>query len=230
MSETASFFEFVILGTVAVVVLVALRSVLGRKTGNEEERAQTIHRRHREQAAARETMAPAPVSDAPTPTQRSSIEDFAEPGSDLARGLAAIETEDRRFDAGTFLAGAKGAYEMIVGAFASDDKKALKPLLTPEVFSSFSGVIDERKARGETQETTFIGINEAKLTEASLTGRIAEVTVRFVSELISLTKNSDGAVIEGDPTQVYKVTDIWTFTRDIKSNDPNWKLSATATG
>ncbi|TNE41631.1 MAG: Tim44 domain-containing protein [Alphaproteobacteria bacterium] len=229
MSETASFFEFVILGTVAVVVLVALRSVLGRKTGNEEERAQTIHRRS-DSAAARGTLSPAPVADAPAASERSSIEDFAEPGSDLARGLALLETEDRRFDVATFLAGARGAYEMIVCAFADDDKKALKPLLTPEVFASFSSVIDARKERGEKVETTFIGLSEAKLTEASLTGRIAEVTVRFVSELISLTKNSEGAVIEGDPSQVYKVTDIWTFTRDIKSNDPNWKLSATASG
>ncbi|TNE59753.1 MAG: Tim44 domain-containing protein [Alphaproteobacteria bacterium] len=229
MSETASFFEFVILGTVAVIVLVALRSVLGRKTGNEEERAQTVHRR-REAAPTPGTLAPAPVADAPSAAEPASIEDFAEPGSELAQGLSDIQMADRRFDPGTFLSGAKGAYEMIVGAFATDDKKALKPLLTPEVFASFTGVIDDRKSRGETVETTFIGINEAKLTEASLTGRIAEVTVRFVSELISLTKNSEGAVIEGDPTQVYKVADIWTFSRDVKSNDPNWKLSATASG
>lgn len=228
MSESASFFEFVVLGTVAVVVLLMLRNALGRKTGNEEERARTVHRKREPEVEAQSQVSPVPTPPSQTGPIPASIDEFAEPGSKLAQSLTEIQLQDSSFDPGTFLSGAKSAYELIVNAFASDDKKALRPLLADEVFKNFSTAIDARKDRGEKVETTFIGIESSKVSAAALTSRIAEITVKFVCELISATKNSEGAIIDGDPNQVFKVTDVWTFSRDVKSNDPNWKLSATA--
>ena len=157
----------------------------------------------------------------------SSIDEFAKPGSPLAQALTEIQLEDSSFDPGAFVSGANAAYEMIISAFAAGDKKALKPLLSEDVFSSFAGVVDGRKAAKESIEQTFIGINSTNIDKAAVTGKIAEITIKFVSELISVTKNADGAVIQGDPNHVFKVTDIWTFSRDTTSKDPNWRVSAT---
>jgi predicted lipid-binding transport protein (Tim44 family) len=233
MNESASFFEFVVLGTVAIVVLMMLRNALGRKTGNEEDRARTLHQKPAQETRMRESEAPATIAPVPTPQHKLepvSIDEFAEPGSKLAQSLTEIQVQDNQFDPGIFLSGAKAAYEMIVNGFARDDKKAIRPLLAEDVFKNFSSVIDQRKSRGEKVETTFIGISSSEISAAALTNKIAEISVKFVSELISATKNSDGAIIDGDPNQIFKVTDVWTFSRDIKSNDPNWKLSATASG
>ena len=119
---------------------------------------------------------------------------------------------------------------MIIAALAGGDKKALTPLLSPEVFKNFAKVIDQRASAKETVEQTFIGINNSKITNAALTNKIAEISIKFVSELISVTKKADGAVIHGDPNHVFRVTDIWTFSRDTTSSDPNWRVSATQSG
>lgn len=219
--------DILVLGVVAVAAVLMLRSVLGKKTGNEENRARS--RRRPERKAPGREKAPVPLGE-PVNPQVSSIDEFAAPGSPLAQALTEIQLADSSFDPGTFMAGARAAYEMIISAFASGDKKALQPLLSDEVFKSFAGVVADRASRKETIEQTFIGVNSSKVSSAALTGKIAEITVKFVSELISVTKNADGAVIEGDPNHVFKVTDIWTFSRDTKSSDPNWRVSATVSG
>lgn len=220
-------FDILVLGVVAVVAVLMLRSVLGKKTGNEENRAQSRQQRRSENADRKN--APQPIAE-PVAPKVSSIDEFAAPGSPLAQSLTEIQLADSSFDPGTFMSGARGAYEMIISAFASGDKKTLQPLLSDEVFKSFAGVVDSRAKDNQTIEQTFIGINKSSVTGAALTDRIAEVTLKFVSELISVTKNADGAVIEGDPNHVFKVTDIWTFSRDTKSSDPNWRVSATVSG
>lgn len=231
MNQPFHFFDIIVLGALAVIVVLMLRSVLGRRTGDEQERASNAAHRREAAAAKRSSVNPVPAS---TPTSEASpsvsIDEFAEPGSKLAQTLTEIQLADKSFDPGAFVSGAKAAYEMIVTAFAKGDKKTLKPLLNDEIFKSFATVIDTRHKNGETAETTFVGISSSKIANAALTGKIAEITIRFVSELISSTKNSDGAIIEGDPNQVFKVTDVWTFSRDIRANDPNWKLTATAAG
>lgn len=223
-------FDILVLGVIAVVAFLMLRSVLGKKTGNEETRAQS-RRMSAPDAAQRERAAqPAAEPLEAVGGRASSIDEFAEPGSPLAQALTEIQLADSAFDPGSFMSGARAAYEMIISAFASGDKKTLKPLLSDEVFSSFSTVVDDRAKVKETVDQTFIGVNTSKISGAALTDRIAEITVKFVSELISVTKNSDGAVIQGDPNHVFKVTDIWTFSRDTKSSDPNWRVSATVSG
>ena len=154
----------------------------------------------------------------------------AEPGTPLAAGLEAIAQEDRSFDVGHFLDGAKMAYEMIVTAFADGDRKTLRSLLSKEVFANFDAAITERQQRNETVESSFVGIEKASVVDADVKGRRATVTVRFASELISATRDADGEVIEGDPKRVRDVVDIWTFARDLGSRDPNWQLIATESG
>ena len=128
------------------------------------------------------------------------------------------------------LTGGRAAYEMTVTAFAQGDRRILKGLLSREVYEGFETAIRERESRGETIETRFISIDKAEIAAAELRGRVAQVTVRFVSQLISVTHDRSGAVIEGSPDKVTDVTDVWTFARDLSSRDPNWKLVATEAG
>jgi predicted lipid-binding transport protein (Tim44 family) len=147
--------------------------------------------------------------------------------SPLARSLTQLMRADPSFDPGQFLDGAKTAYEMIVMSFAEGDEASLKQLLSAEVFEGFESAIRERETRGEKVESNLVGINKADIIESDVKNRTAYVTVKFVSELISVTRDAEGEVVEGDPKKVREVTDIWTFARDISSKNPNWKLVAT---
>ncbi len=141
--------------------------------------------------------------------------------------MTQIALADRNFEPSEFVVGARTAYEMIVTAFAAGDTKSLKPYLSEKVFDNFNSVIDSRKRAGQVQETTLVAINDAEIIEADLKGRIAELTVKIVSEMINVTKDTAGTVVGGDPTKVTSVTDIWTFTHNTRSSDPNWILVAT---
>ena len=119
---------------------------------------------------------------------------------------------------------------MIVLAYAEGDRRTLKNLLAREVYEGFEAAIRERENKGETVETRFVAIDKSDITGAELRGRTAQITVRFVSQLISVTRDNSGNVIEGNPERVTDVTDVWTFARDLSSRDPNWKLVATEAG
>jgi predicted lipid-binding transport protein (Tim44 family) len=116
---------------------------------------------------------------------------------------------------------------MIVHAFATGDRESLKPLLDKDVYASFDSVIAAREGMGHKTEFTLVSQREAEFADAALRDRIAEVTVKFVSEIISVTRDAAGAVVDGVAGAVREVTDIWTFARDTRSSDPNWKLVAT---
>ncbi len=226
----------IIILAVAVIVLLRLRSVLGTRTGHEKRYDPfSTPKPGAEDASGKpaDNVIPLPGhEDEAAERQAKPIwEGIAEPDTSLANGLTEIGQADRNFDPAEFLAGAKIAYEMIVTGFSEGDKKSLKNLLAKEVYTGFAKAIDDRKANGETVETRFVGIDDATLVEASLTGRIASLTIRFVSQLISVTRDRENNVIDGDPKQISEVTDVWTFERDINSRDPNWSLAATeATG
>jgi len=172
-------------------------------------------------------VAPNPVAEA-EPAER--WKGIAEPGSAAAVGLDAVLAQDPAFDPQHFLTGARAAYEMIVTAYAEGDRRTLKNLLSREVLDGFDSVIRERENRGETSETRFVSIDKADIIGAELRGRSAQITVRFVSQLISVTRDRSGAVIDGNAERVTDVTDVWTFARDLSSRDPNWKLVATEAG
>ncbi len=128
------------------------------------------------------------------------------------------------------MTGARAAYEMIVNAFAEGDRRTLKNLLSREVYDGFETAITEREKRGETVESRFVSIDNAEITAAEMRQRTAQFTVRFQSKLVSVTRDKNGNVIDGNADKVTDVTDVWTFARDLSSRDPNWKLVATEAG
>ena len=176
-------------------------------------------------AAARRRPTPAAPVD---PQER--WKGIAEPGSALETSLDAIVKADPGFDLKHFIAGGRQAYEMIVTAYAEGDRRALKNLLSRDVYEGFEQAIRERETRGETSETRFVSIDKSDVTGAELRGQTAHVTVRFVSQLVSVTRDRNGNVIDGNAEKVTDVTDVWTFARDLSSRDPNWKLVATEAG
>ena len=221
---------------VAVVVFLRLRNVLGRRTGSERPPFDPYSRRQAPPARAgdkvidlpsrrtppREVTGPEVAADA-----EERIKTVAPAGTDLHEALKAVTAVDRTFDPQTFLGGAKTAYEMVVTAFAEGDRKTLKQLLGREVYDGFVAAISEREGRNETIEFKFVGIDKAEITAAGVKASTVHITVRFLSKLVSATRDKGGNVVDGDPTHVGDVTDIWTFERDANSRDPNWKLVAT---
>jgi predicted lipid-binding transport protein (Tim44 family) len=198
-----------------------LRSVLGRRTGNERRRDPLI--------------GPAPVGDKIVPlTQRAGpappITITAAPEGTVAGGLAQITAADPGFEGGPFLDGARGAFELIVAAFAKGDKSQLRSLLSDDTYKSFAAAIDEREKAGETLETRIDKIKDIDIVEAGMDGRAARVTVKAVSDQINVLRAHDGSVVDGDPENLIEKTDFWTFARDTRSSDPNWLLVATGSG
>jgi predicted lipid-binding transport protein (Tim44 family) len=145
----------------------------------------------------------------------------------LQAGIAQIRGVDPEFDPNMFIAGGRAAFEMIVSAYAKGDAGALRPLLNDEVFQNFNNAMKARQQAKETLDTTLVAITAADLIEAELQGRNAVVTVKIVSDQINVTRDAAGKVVEGDPSVVASVTDIWTFARNTRSRDPNWTLIAT---
>jgi predicted lipid-binding transport protein (Tim44 family) len=223
-----------LLMAVAVAIFLRLRSVLGRRT--EDDRARLDSYAAREAAAARDNNVvkmphadlPRPVAPAPGESVDDRVGALPEDSRAL-EPLRAIAAADPSFETNAFLNGAKIAYEAIVTAYARGDRNTLRDLLSREVFESFNAVISEREARGETNEFSFVGIGSAGIIDAHLADRVAHVTVRFVSDLVTAVRDRSGNVIEGDIKAVRQVTDVWTFARDISSRNPNWRLVATDT-
>lgn len=234
MSEAFDIYTLLFL-VLAVVIFIRLRSVLGRRTGNERPPYDPYTRADAKPegtvvALPRGRTGQPPVGEPSGPSAQDieeRLERYAKKGSPLGKSLTALIKADPGFDPGQFLDGAKAAYEMIVGAFAEGDEKLLSQLLGDDVFDGFARAIAEREQRGETQHSTLVGIDKADIIEAEVKDKQAFVTVKFVSELISVTRDADGEVVEGDPKKVREVTDIWTFAREVASRNPNWKLVAT---
>lgn len=228
----------VIFALLALFVLFKLRSVLGARTGSERPPFNPFNRPKPDEAKA---APPAPSGNvinlpgAATPGNANekpaaganSWGDFAE--TTAWQGLENITGADASFSAPGFLTGAKSAYETIVCAFAAGDLKTLAPLLATDVYDGFQGAIAARETRGEKIETTFVSIEKAFINDAQLRGSTAQITVRFLSKLITATRDREKKVIDGNPEKVADITDVWTFARDAKSRDPNWKLIATET-
>lgn len=222
----------------AVIIFWQLRNVLGRRTGNERPPKDpfTIDGKQAEKSAQRQGMQQGSKTDnviaLPQPanakaTDFKAIDTIAGPGTPLNDGLRAVRAAEPAFDPGKFLDGAKMAYEMIVAAFADGDKKTLKNLLSRDVYDGFASAITERETRGEKVQSSFVGVEKAEIIAAEMKGTDAHLTVRIVSQLISATVDRSGTVIDGDPETVAEVKDVWTFARDTRSRDPNWKLVAT---
>ncbi len=134
----------------------------------------------------------------------------------------------REFKEEVFLKGAQAAYEMIINAFASADKKTLKDLTSPEIYKSFIAVLDERKNKKYINQFTFIGIKKAKIENVDKKNSFYTVKTRFVSEIISCIKDENNNIIEGSPDEIQTVNDVWSFSKDLNSDDPTWHLTEIA--
>jgi predicted lipid-binding transport protein (Tim44 family) len=231
----------IIIAIIAIFVVWKLRSVLGQRTGNErppyDPQAKTNFGPQGGDGAANSNnvvqMPGAARAGAPAAPTRidpaSRWTGFAEAGTTIVSGLDAIAAADRNFGAEGFVAGARAAYEMIVAAFAAGDTKTLGGLLAPDVMDNFSKAIGARLAAGETMQSTLVSIDSASIVDAKLNGPIAQIAVRFAAKLISVTRDKSGAVIEGAAEAPGDHLDIWTFSRDTRARDPNWRLCATET-
>jgi predicted lipid-binding transport protein (Tim44 family) len=199
----------IIFALLALFVLWKLRSVLGERTGYEQE----------PQALAPQ-VAPPP---APAPDWSDLVD-----GADARAGVETILRAQPDFAPRTFLDGARSAYEMVVVAFSRGDEATLKSLASDDVFGAFAGAIAQRRAQGESMETTLVGLNSSKIVDAGVEDGHAFITVRFDAQFVMVTRDRAGAVVEGDASKPSNIIDVWTFARPQGSNEPNWTLVATS--
>lgn len=215
----SSLIQLLVLAGIAIFLVLKLRSVLGTRDGFEKP--------------------PIPLDDVKPRVRRDfevieggpdrDIVDHVPDGSPSAKALAAMKIAESGFTVGPFLAGARQAYEMILMSFEKGDLNAIRPFLSDDVEASFAEVIEAREREGLTIESTFVGLKELVLQEATFdrTSGFAEITVRFVGELTSVVRNAAGEVVEGDPKAIKRQRDVWTFARRMGVDDPNWQLVAT---
>lgn len=224
----------------AVFVIIKLREVLGQRNGLEKPPADLFDRRAPGAEASRSgAESPMESNVVPMPGMRRADSPAAqpEPETRLAKllpkdapafkGLIDIMEADTSFDPQEFLGGARAAYEMIVLAFAAGDRATLKDLLAKDVYEGFDSAIADRESRNEKVETQFVSIDKADFYDALLRGKNAQVTVRFLTKLITATRDASGTIVDGSAEKTIDVNDIWTFARDISNRDPNWRLIAT---
>jgi predicted lipid-binding transport protein (Tim44 family) len=197
--------------------------VLGRRTGHERQRPDVFGRRGRD-TEEKVVALPDRKREAPPPPPDAAIKLTG--NREVDDGLRAIIAADRRFRLDEFMRGARAAYEMVVTAFAQGDRETLRMLLSDEVYGNFEAAIAEREAKHQTMQTSITAVRETEIVGAELVDGMAEVTVKFVSEMVSVTKDAEGNAV-GGPPRPREVTDIWSFAREAKSSDPNWVLIET---
>lgn len=217
-------FDILLLAMVAGFLLFRLYTVLGRRTGHERPREDLSH--------VPDSAAPSKDEAGQVPERAGARKGNAElpVAAPVARTLVDIKHADRTFDSAGFLSGARAAHELIVSAFARGDREALRPLVSPEIFSAFDAVIRAREEKKHRMELHSLALHSARITGAELKKRMAEITVTFESAVTTATYDEAGNVVDGDAKTPHAVTDMWTFARDMRSSDPNWTLVATTNG
>lgn len=231
----------IIFAVLTLFVLYKLRSVLGSRNEIDRRPPEPLARRADDRrppspAAANDSNvirlpnASSPPAGSPPRPSATPADRWSASASEKAwPGLDAILAADASFSARDFLGGAGAAYEMIVVAFAAGDLTTLRRLLDDEVFESFEASIKARQAAGRKAETTFVSLDKTSIDDAALRGGAAQISVRFLSKIISATRDASGAVVEGSADRIIDMVDLWTFSRPVASRDPNWKLIATET-
>ncbi len=216
---SAAVIQLLVLAGIAVFLILRLRAVLGTRDGFEK-------------PAAR-------ISNAPDDVRRdfsvveggidSDITDHVSDGTKAAKDLAAMKMAEPGFSVSEFLHGARGAYEMVLMAFERGDLDQIRPFLSADVYNSFAEVVAERESQGLVVEAEFIGLREISLDDAAFdrSSQEGELTVKFIAELTSVVRDTAGKIIEGNPNEYKRQKDIWTFAREMGSDDPNWLLVAT---
>ena len=217
--------EIVILAMIAAFLGLRLYSVLGRRAEREEEPVPTRFDQPDSSGMPRQASIQPPSAQHPfRPREIPGVSVVVEDG------LRAIASADRRFDLLAFIEGAKSAYAMILEAFWRGDKEQLKELCDTDVYNGFAAAIDEREKAGETLDNRLVRIEEAILTSASLEGRVARIVVSFAADIATVTRDKDGNVIAGSLDDAVESRDIWTFSRNVTSAEPDWLLDETDEG
>ncbi len=217
--------ELIILAGIAIFLLFRLRGVLGTKTGLEEQQASRVLRPEPGRPA-RQPSTPVIEDEGGIDPDSATV---AEGDDRVAEALAAMRRAEPQFLASEFMVGARQAFEMILMAYEHGDLDTLRRFLAPDVYGGFAAAIEQRKAEGLTVEAKFVGVRDARVVDARYNPatREGEVAIRFTAELISVVRDASNAVVEGDPNEVRRETDVWTFGRRMGVNDPNWTLVAT---
>ncbi len=226
MGDSFQFIDIIFFAMVAGFIFLRLRSVLGRRTGHE--RPPSDYGAGGQQKGGEDNVIAMP--DAGRGRQREEGKDDAALWADdspVGAGLTQIKIADHSFEPAGFLEGARGAYEMIVSAFAEGDRDTLRHLLNAEVFENFSQAIAAREAAGHLMETQIVSIDTAEIVDARMNGRDAEVSVRFVSQMITALREANEEMVAGHDASQREVVDVWTFARNTASGDPNWELIET---
>ncbi|MBI3441271.1 MAG: Tim44 domain-containing protein [Proteobacteria bacterium] len=213
--------DILIFALVAAFLVSRLRAVLGTRHGDERPRQNPF--------AVDEVPAPLkpPVKPAPLQKPAQLIDSTANKDGRIDTGLDEISAADHSFDVSSFIEGAKAAFTMVVTAYSKGKRDELKPLLSPKLYADFDAGITAREAAGHTAQTDIHRIKNARIIEAHLGGTMCYITVDYDVEQTAVTRDKTGAVIEGNPDRISAVQDIWTFTRDTRSVDPNWILIET---
>ena len=227
MNDAIPYADIIILALIAGFILLRLRSVLGHKMGNDD--LDAFKKSMRTQAEQE------PIIKLGDRNLKTKEEPELEPDSYLqnvtdlsvASGLKALKGRDGEFSATQFLQGAKMAFEMVFDGFAKGDKAPLKMLLSNELYQQFDAEIEARNKTENKTETTLVSVDATDIAKAELDKNTARLTVKFSSEQITVMRDKEGKIIEGDPSDVSEVEDEWVFERDVTSKNPNWRITDT---
>ncbi|MEM6474864.1 MAG: Tim44/TimA family putative adaptor protein [Pseudomonadota bacterium] len=217
------FYEIIILAMIAAFLGLRLYSVLGRRAEHEEESIP-----QRPESEDKKPAGTPQQQSVGVPAPRVSQLEGMMPA--VERGVREIASADSQFDVTAFMEGAKGAYEMVLEAFWTGDRESLKELCDDDVFAGFEAAIDAREKAGETLQNKLIRIEETRLHSASLDGKLARISVLFVADIAAVTRDKDDNVVAGSLDDAIESRDVWTFSRNVSSRDPNWLLDETDEG
>jgi predicted lipid-binding transport protein (Tim44 family) len=228
MNNGFQFFDIILFVMIAIFLVLRLRGVLGRRDGHQGDFPDIFKQALKKEKQDDDEENDNVISLNPeTVDTNDQLDVEPDPQTPLQMQLNTIASADRDFDPEEFISGARIAFEYILGAYAGGKAKALKPMLSADVFANFDVSIREREEAGQVMEETLIGISKAKLVDAEMEGTVAQITVKFVSDQVHALSDRDGNIVDGDPDKIVSVTDFWTFARDTRSRDPNWSLAAT---
>ncbi|WP_150131738.1 Tim44/TimA family putative adaptor protein [Sphingomonas carotinifaciens] len=211
-------FYVVLLAMVALFLALRLYSVLGKRTGHEQ---QPLARGADDRGVPVTVARPVEVSLEKREMPNRNIEGRAE------QGVRAVIAAEPGFDVAQFLNGAQSAYRMTLESFWKGDEEALATLAEPDVQAVFAEAIAARRESGETLDNRLVSIERAVITDAQVQGREARITVRFDADIAAVTRDASGQVVAGSLTDAVETHDVWTFARTLKRSDPNWKLADT---
>jgi len=226
MGNGFQFIDIIFFAMIAIFLVLRLRNALGRRD-SEENGFDDLFNRDRSDEAEDGNVIQLPERAVPGFDGEVPGGEDVQELSDLDLGIHQIRQIDPSFNSEDFLVGARVAFEMVLNAYASGDVDTLRNLLSPDVYGNFAKVIQDREQAGHVMEDTLVGIGAADMLEAYLEGRVANITIKFITDQINITRDENGDVVDGNPNEVITVTDFWTFAHDTKSRDPNWTLVAT---